>query len=88
VACPEGITRRAVLDLCVAHDIPHAVGDLTRDDFLRADEVFCTGTMGEIAPVVALDGATLGSGAVGPLSARLGELFRALVERECEPLVS
>lgn len=87
-ACPEGITRQAVLDLCAAHDIPHEVADLTREQFLAADEVFCTGTMGEIAPVVELDGTPLGDGAVGPVSARLGELFRALVERECEALVS
>ncbi|GJM22088.1 MAG: aminotransferase class IV [Planctomycetota bacterium] len=86
-ACPEGITRQAVLDLCVAHDIPHAVGDFTRDEFLNADEVFCTGTMGELAPVLELDGERLGAGAIGPLTTRLSELFRALVERECEPLL-
>src|SRR5688572_2989534 len=47
VACPEGITRQAVLDLCGRHDIPHAECDLSLTEVYRADEMFCTGTMGE-----------------------------------------
>jgi len=76
-ACPEGITRATVLELCAANDIPVRVTDLSLAEFHRAAEVFCTGTMGELAAVVEIDGRTIGSGGVGPMTTRLGELYRA-----------
>jgi len=87
LACPEGITRATVLDLCRRHEIPHTVGDLTLVDFYRADEVFCTGTMGELAPVTKIDGRPIGGDAPGPMTRRLSGLFRELTEREGERVV-
>ena len=55
-ACPEGITRATVLDICRAEKIPCEVRDLSLTEFYRADEVFCTGTMGELAGVTQVDG--------------------------------
>jgi branched-chain amino acid aminotransferase len=81
-ACPEGITRGTVLGLCRAHDIPHREKDISLTEVYRADEMFCTGTMGELAPVVKVDGRTIGSGAAGPVTKRVSELFRKLTERE------
>ena len=75
VACPEGITRATVLEICIANNIPHRETDLTLDDVCRADEMFCTGTMGELAGVIKLDGRTIGRGEIGPLTQRLSELF-------------
>src|SRR5690606_6273763 len=66
-SCPEGITRATVLDLCAAHDIPHEVKNISLTEVYRADEMFCTGTMGELAPVVSLDGRTIGRGECGPV---------------------
>ncbi|MGQ0385227.1 MAG: aminotransferase class IV [Gammaproteobacteria bacterium] len=74
-ACPEGITRATVLDLCRAHAITHQVGDLSLAELYRADEVFCTGTMGELAGVTRVDGRTIGAGAVGPMTQRLSALY-------------
>ena len=82
VACPEGITRAAVLDLCRTHGIPHAETDLTLTNAYRADEMFCTGTMGELAAVTRVDGRTIGSGAPGPRTQQLAALFRELTARE------
>ncbi len=82
VACPEGITRATVLDLCRAHDIPHAEMDLSLTEVYRADEMFCTGTMGELAAVTQVDGRTIGDGQPGPMTSRLSELFRALTETQ------
>ncbi|TAH39576.1 MAG: aminotransferase IV [Planctomycetota bacterium] len=81
VACPEGITRATVLELCAQHAIPHQVRDLSLMEFYRADEVFCTGTMGELAWVGQVDGRPIGAGALGPVTSRLLELFRACVAR-------
>jgi len=82
VACPEGITRAVVLELCAEHGIPHEVTDLSLPQAYRADEAFCTGTMGELAAVTRIDGRTIGSGDVGPMTQRLTALFRELTARE------
>jgi branched-chain amino acid aminotransferase len=81
-ACPEGITRGTVLRLCREHGIPHQEKDLSLTEVYRADEMFCTGTMGELAPVVNVDGRVIGGGAAGPVTQRLTELFRDLTRRE------
>jgi branched-chain amino acid aminotransferase len=86
-ACPEGITRATVLELCRDHGIPHAVRDLSLTEAYRAEEMFCTGTMGELAPVVTLDGRTIGDGRPGPMTRRLSELYRDLTAREGERVV-
>lgn len=75
VACPEGITRATVLDICRAQAIPHEVCDLPQHEIYRADEVFCTGTMGELAAVIRVDGRMIGAGKVGPMTQRLSALF-------------
>jgi branched-chain amino acid aminotransferase len=82
VACPEGITRAVVLDLCRTHSIPHEERDLTQMELYRSDEVFCTGTMGELAPVVDIDGRPIGDKTIGPMTRRLSELFRARTQTE------
>ena len=87
VACPEGITRGAVLDVCRAHGIPHGERDLSLTEVYRADEVFCTGTLGELVPVVEVDGRTIGDGRAGSVTRRLSELFRELTASEGEPVV-
>lgn len=75
-ACPEGITRQTVLDLCEENDIDHEVRNLSLMEAYRADEMFCTGTMGELAGVTTLDGRTIGDGTVGPMTERLSALYR------------
>lgn len=85
--CPEGITRATVLELCEANGIAHEVCDLSLTDVYRADEMFCTGTMGELAAVTKVDGRTIGNGQVGALTKRLSELFGELTARQGEPIV-
>jgi branched-chain amino acid aminotransferase len=87
VACPEGITRAVVLELCREHKLPHGERDISLSEVYRADEAFCTGTMGELAPVTEVDGRTIGSGKIGPRTQRLAELFAELTAREGVPIV-
>jgi branched-chain amino acid aminotransferase len=82
LACPEGITRAVVLELCRSHGIPHDERDISLTEVHRADEVFCTGTMGELAPVTSVDGRTIGAGSAGPVTRRLTDLFRELTRTE------
>ncbi|MEO6711071.1 MAG: aminotransferase class IV [Planctomycetota bacterium] len=88
LACPEGITRATVIEVCARQKIECEVRDLSLVDFYRADEVFCTGTMGELAGVTKLDGHTIGSGEVGPRTRRLSELYRELTASEGERVVA
>jgi branched-chain amino acid aminotransferase len=74
-ACPEGITRQAILDLCAANGIPHEVRRVSLTEAYAADEMFCTGTMGEVVGVTSLDGRVIGNGAVGPMTQRLSALY-------------
>ncbi len=74
-ACPEGITRQTVLDLCAANGIAHEVRDISTSEVYAADEMFCTGTMGELAAITTVDGRTIGDGKVGPMTRRLSGLY-------------
>jgi branched-chain amino acid aminotransferase len=78
-ACPEGITRATVLRLATGLGIATEVTDLSLPQLYAADEAFVTGTMGELAPVVEVDGRTIGSGAAGPITRRLAAAYAEVV---------
>lgn len=75
VACPEGITRATVIEICAAEKIRCVEADLSPVDVYGADEMFCTGTIGGLAGVVRLDNRPIGDGKVGPMTKRLSELY-------------
>jgi branched-chain amino acid aminotransferase len=77
-SCPEGITRATVLSLAADAGLRTEVGDYTLPQLYNAAEVFVTGTMGGLAPVVAVDGRVIGDGGAGPLTKQLTELYSAL----------
>lgn len=87
LACPEGITRAAVLGLCRQHGIAHVERDVSLAEVYRARECFCTGTMGEIAWVSRVDGRLIGDAKCGPVTTRLRSLFRDLTRYEGEVVV-
>ncbi len=82
VACPEGITRATVLDICAAEKMACRETDLKLDDAYGADEVFCTGTMGELAGVTKIDNHVIADGTVGPMTKRLSDLYVQLTASE------
>ena len=82
VACPEGITRATVIEICAAEKIRCVEADLSPVDVYGADEMFCTGTMGELAGVVKIDNRDIGDGQVGPMTRRLSELYAQRTSRE------
>src|SRR5213082_3010274 len=75
VACPEGITRATVIEIAAAEKIRCVEADLSPVDVYSADEMFCTGTMGELAGVVKIDNRDIGDGKIGPMTKRLSELY-------------
>jgi branched-chain amino acid aminotransferase len=75
VACPEGITRATVMDICAAEKIRCVETDLSVVDVYGADEMFCTGTMGELAAITKIDNRQIGDGKVGAVTKRLSDLY-------------
>ena len=75
VACPEGITRATVIEICAAEKIRCVETDLSLVDVYGAHEMFCTGTMGELAGVLRIDNRQIGDGNVGPMTKRLSDLY-------------
>jgi branched-chain amino acid aminotransferase len=82
VACPEGITRATVLEICAAEKIPCVETDLSLIDVYGADEMFCTGTMGELAGVIKVDDRIIGDGRVGLMTKRLSVLYAQRTDLE------
>src|SRR5213083_1680483 len=75
VACPEGITRSTVIEICGAEKIRCVETDLSVVDIYGANEMFCTGTMGELAAVTKIDNRHIGDGKVGAMTKRLSDLY-------------
>jgi len=71
----NGITRNTVFAICGDLGIKLVEKRITRDEVYIADEAFFTGTAAEVTPIRELDNRTIGSGARGPMTARLQALF-------------
>lgn len=85
-ACLPGLTRQMVLDICHDQGIPAAERNLSLTELYTADEVFTSGTMGELTPVLEADGRVIGNGAVGDLTRRLQGLHREAAWRDGEEI--
>jgi branched-chain amino acid aminotransferase len=72
-----GITREFVEEVAVEAGIPVVDGALYDEDLFGADEAFLTSTSKEIVPIVRVDDRVIGSGAPGPVTARLLDAYRA-----------
>ena len=80
--CLPGITRETVLMLAKELGIETVVRNISLSEFHSADEVFTTGTMGELTPVTMIDGRVIGDGSKGLFTMRLQEVYSTLPERE------
>jgi branched-chain amino acid aminotransferase len=87
VACPEGITRATVIEICAAEKIRCVETDLPVVDIYGANEMFCTGTMGELAAVTKIDNRVIGDGKVGAMTKRLSDLYAQRTATEGVPVV-
>jgi branched-chain amino acid aminotransferase len=82
--CLGGITRRSIIDLCKASDIPVLEKNFSLTDVYGADEAFVTGTFAGVAPVTEVDGRVIGSGERGETVSRMQSLYIDLLERDCQ----
>jgi branched-chain amino acid aminotransferase len=74
----EGITRATVIELASNLGYPTVERTMTPYDLYTADEVFLTGTAGEIVPVAEIDGRKIGPESPGPITKRLVQAYKDL----------
>jgi branched-chain amino acid aminotransferase len=79
--CMNGITRGKVIRICRDEGIPVFERNFSLVDTYSADEAFLTGTFGAQTPVGTIDGRTIGTGQMGPMTERLRGLYKELVTR-------
>ena len=77
--CMNGITRAKVIEVCRAAGSPVREKNFSLVETYGADEAFLTGTFGAQTPVSEIDGRTIGTGEIGPLTTRIRELYKDLV---------
>ena len=82
----RGITQQVVVECAKDLGIEVWWQNMGFFDLYTADEVFVTGTAAEVAPIVGIDGRTIGDGKPGPVTKKLMKAFREVTKREGTPI--
>nr|GMD42133.1 branched-chain-amino-acid aminotransferase-like protein 1 [Ipomoea batatas] len=85
-SCLPGVTRATVIGLVLKENLVFKERRITLSEFHTADEVWTTGTMGELTPVTKIDGRVVGDGQVGPVTLRLQNAYKRLTEEAGVPI--
>jgi branched-chain amino acid aminotransferase group I len=85
-SCLPGLTREMILDIATREKIPAREKNLSLTELYTADEVFTTGTMGELTPILEADGRIIADGKTGNLTRRLQVLHREYAQENGAPL--
>ena len=75
-----GITRNTIIELAKDLGIEVEERAIDRSELYLADEAFYCGTGAQVSPIVEIDGRKLGDGKVGPVAAKLQELYFDVVK--------
>jgi branched-chain amino acid aminotransferase len=78
-ACLPGITRSMTIEVCRQLNIPVTEKNLSLAEFYTADEVFATGTMGELTPVTEIDGRAIVNRSEQKFYKQILKQFRILI---------
>ena len=83
----HGITRSRVLKL--AEELGYEIHerDITPYELLSADEIFLTGTLAEVVPVVRIQGVPIGEGKPGPVTKEIIRAFQRITQDSREGTV-
>jgi branched-chain amino acid aminotransferase, group I len=82
----KGITRATAIDLLKEEKIPVHVENISLFDVYTADEIFVTGTAAEAAPVVWVDGRSIGTGKPGPVTLKMVKKFEKITSTTGTPI--
>jgi branched-chain amino acid aminotransferase len=86
-SCLPGITRSIILDIAKANAIPFTEKNISLTEFYNADEVFATGTMGELTPILEIDGRKILSNSSSSLLSNLQNYFKSIIPQYSEKIV-
>jgi branched-chain amino acid aminotransferase len=82
----RGITRMVLLELAGSLGITVHEQNMGYYDLYSADEMICTGTAAEVAPITWVDGRVIGTGKPGPVTRQLMAAFKTVTEKEGTPI--
>jgi len=82
----RGITRMVLLELAGSLGITVHEQNMGYFDLYTADEMICTGTAAEVAPITWVDGRVIGTGKPGPVTRQLLAAFKTVTETEGTPI--
>jgi len=85
-SCLPGITRSKVIKIAKKLGIPVVERNISISEFYNADEVFTTGTMGELARVSQIDGRPIDNSTDSNLLDKLTKSYQVMVKSEIEKL--
>ena len=80
--CMNGITRGKVIEICKNNNVKVFEKNFSLVDTYSADEAFLTGTFGAQTAVSSVDGRTIGSGEMGPITKEIRELYTSLINEQ------
>jgi len=86
-ACLPGITRTNIIKLAQQLKIPVHLKNISIAEFYNADEVFTTGTMGELTLVNEIDGRKILNKSNSNIREQLYQAYKGLTEKEGELIV-
>ncbi|MBA9088650.1 branched-chain amino acid aminotransferase [Fontibacillus solani] len=78
----DGITRQAIIEICNNKGYKIKEEPFSMHDVYVADEVFLTGTAAEVIAVREVDGRIIGEGHAGPITLKLLDEFRSIVDKD------
>ena len=84
-ACLPGITRGLIIKICSENKIPIHEKNISVTELYNADQVFTTGTMGELAQVIEIDKRKIKN--QGKLLEKLKKLFKRKTEISGEKII-
>lgn len=85
-SCLPGLTRQMIIRICADQNIEATERNLSLTELYTADEVFTSGTMGELTPVLEADGRVIGDETAGPMTRRLQKLHAEFAFSNGSPL--
>ena len=84
----NGITRRKLLEVCDEEGCSVEETRISKEELLRAQEIFISSTTAEVIPIVEIDGQPVGEGVPGELTKRVQEGFQQKIKQESEASIS
>ena len=75
----DGITRKSILEYSKSIGIKSKIKKITKEELIKADEIFLTGTAAEITPVIKIESKKIGNGKVGHITEQVMSTYSEIV---------